>query len=167
MNDVSMKLTMSVAVAGVIAVTAVSPAAAGNHGKEGEWRGKMHQVMFSDLDADSDGRLTQDELASANQVWLSKNDADGDGSLSKEELQAAMMRMVSETAQRMADRMFERQDDNGDGLISVDELDRMKTGSRMFSRLDSDDDGMISESEFNAAGDKRGGGRHRDRKHRD
>ena len=165
----SLKLALAASAAGIVAVAVAVPVSADDGGKSGKSRGGMHgmhQVSFSDLDADGDGQLTQEELNSAKQVWLSMNDSDGDGSLSKEELQAAITKMMSEAVQNKIDHAFERMDDNGDGLISADEMGGMKGGERRFSRIDSDGDGMISESEFNTAKDKRGKDGRKDRENR-
>ena len=150
------------AVAGTMTTFSLLPAAADSD--DGDGRKGHHGIMFSDLDADGDGQLTEEEFAAANLVWLQRHDADGDGALSPEEAQAAIMERLSKAASRMTEKMFSRLDANEDGLIDADELDSMLTG-RGFDHLDSDDDGMISAEEFDHKRHrgKKGRHRHRDR----
>lgn len=56
--------------------------------------GLVHAASFSDIDADGDGAVTQEEFAAAypeagEEAW-SAADANGDGQLSEEELTAAV-----------------------------------------------------------------------------
>ena len=152
------------AVAGTVTAFSLQPAAANEHDDGGRYGGKGHfGIMFSDLDADGDGQLTEEEFAAAKLVWLQKQDANGDGALSPEEAQAAIMERLSKAASRMTERMFSRLDSNEDGLIAADELGDMRDG-RGFDHLDEDDDGMISEEEFEHKGHK---GKKKRRRHRD
>ena len=43
---------------------------------------------------------------------------------------------------------------NGDGVLSIDEMQSDKRADRRFDRIDSDSDGAISKAEFEAAKDK-------------
>lgn len=147
-------------------MTALSlqPAAADNDdGDDDDDRKGRYGIMFSDLDVDGDGQLTEEEFAAAQLVWLQKHDSDGDGALSSEEAQAAIMERLSKAASRMTEKMFGRLDSNGDGLIGADELGQMHSG-RGFDHMDSDDDGMISEEEFDRKEHK---GKKMRRRHRD
>ncbi|MBL8818153.1 MAG: hypothetical protein JNL58_19150 [Planctomyces sp.] len=139
--------------------------------------------LMAALDTDGNGELSAPELENASKS-LATLDKDGNGVLSPEELRpdfAAMGRdgqngpgrpgrpgqpgqpgpggpggpMMSKD---MMLQMFKRQDADGDGMLSGDEIpERMK---QMVSRLDSDGDGSISEKEMSEAAarfEERGG----------
>jgi len=111
--------------------------------------GPMGGVSFEELDANSDGALTLEELQARPAARFAEADTNGDGALSVEEVQAAMMR-------QRAEGMIARMDSNGDGLLQMDE---MQPGdgqglSRMFDRVDADSSGDISAEEFAAMQDK-------------
>ncbi|MEY1556408.1 EF-hand domain-containing protein [Yoonia sp. R2331] len=116
---------------------------------------------FATLDADGDGMLTLEEMQAAGAARFAAADADGDGALSAEELTAQM----SERAARGADRMIERLDENGDGLLQQAEMQDSRMADRaerLFARADADEDGSISAEEFEAVKErmgKRGGGK--------
>ncbi len=74
-------------------------------------------------------------------------DADGDGQLSRDEIVARMTERATARIAAQADRMIARHDGDGDGMVSVAELQTAPTG-RMFERLDVDGNGAISPEEF-------------------
>lgn len=80
---------------------------------------------FTDLDANGDGRITADELTAH----------------------------ATARAQERAERMMEKLDTNGDGLLSIEELSKAPEGhaDRMMERVDTDKDGAISQEEYDAA----------------
>lgn len=137
-------------------------------------------IEFSDLDANGDGQLSQDELTNMGQARFARRDLDGDGELSAEELQAA----AAERQARRVARMIETLDSDGNGTLNIEEMRaarEMRRGhgthagqhgaghrkgwgwgksgeerraarmARVFDRLDADDDGAISEAEFEEA----------------
>ncbi|MDF1854844.1 EF-hand domain-containing protein [Pseudooceanicola sp.] len=111
------------------------------------------KIDFSEVDTNSDGKLSQDELKAHAVARFAKADTDGDGMLSSAELvaqaEARADQARSKRFDRMAERMLNRADDNKDGNLSMEEMmpaDRDQ--ARMFDRLDRDDDGAISEQEF-------------------
>jgi Ca2+-binding EF-hand superfamily protein len=113
-------------------------------------KGKMGKGMrhsFEELDANSDGKITQEEMTSHMQARFEGADTDGDGALSKDEL---ITRMTERQAERMAayaDHMIERHDANSDGKLSPDEMQARHKGN-MFEKIDADGDGSISKEEF-------------------
>ena len=162
--------TAAGAVYAVSATTSLADSRGWHSGKGGHMAA---DITFADLDADGDGQLTEEELASAHQVWLASKDADGDGMLSQEELNAAIAERIMAMAESQTARMIERMDDDGDGMISAEEIGDGRNPGKAFSRLDSDDDGMISEEEFSQMMNRDGrwkrgkdgrGKRHGDRK---
>lgn len=120
--------------------------------------GKMGQGMrmhhsFEELDADADGRITQEEMAAHMQARFEGADADGDGALSRDELVTRMTERQAERIAAYADHMIERHDSDGDGKLSPDEMKADRQG-RMFKRADADGDGAITEAEFDKMRDE-------------
>lgn len=117
--------------------------------------------MFGALDADGDGSVTQEELDAAGPAAaFAAADADGDGALSGDELTAfreARQAAREELRQKMRQqRMLERFDENGDGSLSLEELQARDHGPQtMFDRLDVDGDGAVSREEMAALKDMR------------
>ena len=150
MNNQILRAALAGATVTAFAAASIVPAAAES---EGGWKGKGMRggmdIEFSSLDADGDGQLTQEELASAKSMMVAELDADGDGMVSEEELAAAIEARISERAASFAARMIEKMDEDGDGMVSVDEFGGHGDPDKLFSRLDRDEDGMISEDEFN------------------
>ncbi|MBX3582512.1 MAG: calcium-binding protein [Rhizobiaceae bacterium] len=88
---------------------------------------------------------------------LKAADTDGDGMLSRAEIEAhAMAQMVKRTA----DRMERRLDINGDGKVTLDEIEKHK--AKRFALLDTNDDGQLDRREMSAAKKFRKGGHHKD-----
>lgn len=105
---------------------------------------------FSELDLNGDGQLSQEELRAPAAARFAEADTNGDGALSVDELQAQASERMAERIANRAERMLERRDANGDGLLQQSELQEGRDG-RGFARIDSDEDGFISEAEFDAA----------------
>ena len=112
--------------------------------------------FFEQFDANQDGRLTQAEIDQVRQSRLAEFDQNGDGSLSLEEYQALWMDAMRE---RMVDR-FQSHDDDGDGLVTSEEFGA--PFDRMISRLDRNGDGEVTLDELQRRGE-RGGRRDGDR----
>ncbi|MFT6076523.1 MAG: Ca2+-binding EF-hand superfamily protein [Yoonia sp.] len=111
---------------------------------------------FVTLDLNGDGSLSLEELQAQGQARFANVDTNADGALSAEELIAAARDRASERAARM----IERQDDNGDGVLQIDEMPSRGDGDRaeqMFERVDADSDGAISQEEFETAKERQGG----------
>jgi Ca2+-binding EF-hand superfamily protein len=137
---------------------------------------RMEMPAFEDLDINSDGAVTSDEIEAAMQVraaeQFAQTDSNGDGALSVEELIARADTARQERAAGRAAEQIEKADTNGDGLLQADELaahaaDRGegcgdRGPDRMFERADADDNGSLSAEEFAEAQsrmDDRGGRR--------
>lgn len=123
---------------------------------------------FEELDADSSGEITVEDLEAMRTERFATMDTDGDGSINEAEFVAK----AQADAQERAAAMFARLDADGDGVLSQDVLQNRSRGrnpERMISRLDTDDSGGVSAEEFeagmekmaerrNKGGKKRGGG---------
>lgn len=106
---------------------------------------------FAGADANSDGKVTKDELAAFRQTMMSGVDADGDGLISTEELAAHMKARMDARIDERARARVESQDLDGDGKLSATELLTPALPDRMFARLDTDGDGAISQDELTEA----------------
>ena len=91
-------------------------------GGHGMGQGRMMERMFDRFDANEDGKIEQSEIDSAHAGRFSESDADGDGALSTEEIKAMVMKRAETRADRMAERMLNRMDEDGDGSISQAEF---------------------------------------------
>ena len=115
---------------------------------------------FEEIDTNSDGVISQAEIAALSAARFATLDTNGDGMVTAEELIAAGVDRAAERAADMAAKMLERLDADGDGALSLAEMpDRAERG---FDRLDADDDGAVTREEFEAAADHRRGPRHHD-----
>lgn len=104
-------------------------------------RGGMHEMMLR-FDANSDGKLTQEEIDQGRANQLAEFDKDGDGTLNLAEYEALWLDVMRE---RMVDR-FQAHDDDGDGKVTPEEF-----GSRfadMVQYMDMNDDGALSEEDM-------------------
>jgi len=131
-----------------------------------EHKGKMGQGQrpsFEELDANSDGKITAEEMTAHMQARFDGADTDGDGAVSRDELIARMTAKHAERIARRADHMIERHDANDDGKLDVTEMQHRKKGG-MIKRMDTDGDGAISKEEFDAMHAKHG--KHHDKKKR-
>jgi uncharacterized protein (DUF2141 family) len=102
--------------------------------------------MFAAIDANSDGKVTQEELAAHRAAMFTAADSNGDGALNSDELAARELARFSERLSDRTARMIERQDDNGDGSLSADEIGEGPMEGH-FARIDTDNDGAISQAE--------------------
>lgn len=149
-----MKTTLHVA-----AIAAGISLAATAEAREGRGH-RMEMPSFEELDLNSDGGVTVEEIAQAMQTQaaarFAEADTNGDGALSAEEMIA---RADSNRQERLARRIakhIERADSNGDGVLQQEELlDARGEGrgegrgpERLFERFDSDEDGKLDADEF-------------------
>jgi Ca2+-binding EF-hand superfamily protein len=107
--------------------------------------------LFEQFDANQDGRLTQAEIDQVRQSRLAEFDQNGDGSLSLEEYQALWVAAMRES---MVDR-FQAHDDDGDGMVTAEEFG--EPFDRIVSRLDQNGDGELTADEIQRRGEGRGG----------
>lgn len=85
-------------------------------------------AIWQDFDADGDGTVTADEAAAGVAAKLAAHDADANGTLSAEEFAA----LVAEAMRPRSDRPFAMLDNDGDGELSLEEL---QWPARMMARM--------------------------------
>lgn len=128
-------------------------------GAEGHTGGMQMRPDFDEIDTNGDGRITPAEMTAHMQARFDAADTDGDGLLSRDEMVSRMMERQADRMARRADRMIERHDADGDGQISLDEMQAARQGG-MMNRMDRDDDGAISREEFTSGSGRHGDGHH-------
>jgi hypothetical protein len=154
----SYRFPIYIAALAMAAVSLSSMAVEAKGGPRGE------RPDFSEIDANGDGALTQEEIqafmSTRGQARFAETDANGDGSLSRDEMIAA----ADARREGRIDSMIERLDTDGDGALSQEELaegrDRFqgRRGGRIearFERMDANDDGTISQEEWTARAHRR------------
>ena len=106
--------------------------------------------VFTELDADGDGSLTQAELAQGGKLRFAKADKNKDGFLSHAELRNQMVEKMQQRSSRKMAKMMSLRDTDKDGKLSFDELRPESGGSanKMFVLMDENDDGTLSAEEF-------------------
>lgn len=138
----------------------------------GPHRGPPPGPRLEELDQNSDGNISREEIAAHETSRFAEIDTNGDGQLTAEELSAhadarreemraereALMARFEEMRQRgegeRRERMFAELDANGDGAISADEF--TSRPREMFDRLDANGDGVVDETERQAMRGQRG-----------
>lgn len=148
-----MKRTTALTGVLALAIAATSLPAVAQERGEGPRGPRGPMFQFEEIDANGDGKITQEEIDAHAAARFAEADTDGDGSVSAEEMVARMQAQRDERMQRGAERMIERMDANDDGVLSADEMAPRNT-ERLFSRLDANDDGEITQAEMEAAREK-------------
>lgn len=117
-------------------------------------RAQKMAVHFAEMDANNDGRVTQDEMKAHHKMRAKAADKNGDDKINLKEFKSH--------AVKRAEAKFARLDRNGDGFLTdADRPDHSnKMGDRMFKRMDKNGDGALSLDEMQSMRHHRG---HHDR----
>lgn len=126
-----------------------------------------HEARFTRLDADGDGIITRAEAekdAPGMARRFEQFDTNKDGSITRDEWNAAHQawagrgagpmggkgpgRMDPQAMQQRAEERFARLDNNGDGLLSKDEVQQRPGLASRFDQLDANKDGAIGTDEW-------------------
>jgi hypothetical protein len=130
-------VTSALAVAGGLILAGTSFAGRG-FGHHGGMMGPLAHEMLANVDANSDGALSQTEIDAAIDARFAEFDANKDTSLSLDEFQA----LWAEITRPISVRAFQFLDPNGDASIAKTELDdRFGT---LVAHFDRNDDGALS-----------------------
>jgi Ca2+-binding EF-hand superfamily protein len=143
----------ALALAGAVLASGLAAGAMAQTAPDEADRGPGLAEMFAAIDADKDGKVTQEELAAHRAAMFAAADTNGDGTLSTDELAARELARFNERMPERTARMLDRMDANGDGSLSPDEIGRGPMEAR-FARIDTDNDGAISAAEAEAAAER-------------
>lgn len=108
------------------------------------------QFDFAAMDANKDGKLSKDEMEAYQTAKVTAMDTNGDGFISAEEMSADMLAKMQARLGEIVKKRIDARDDNGDGKLSMDEMSAGEGAQRMFNRADQDNDGMLSQAEIDA-----------------
>jgi len=165
MKKILLSSTVALAIVGIGASAVL---AAGGQRGPGDRMGGPQRPSFTELDANSDGVLTLEEIQMTAQAKFDTTDTNGDGMLDVDELTAAAQ---TQMAERVA-QMIAKKDTNEDGMLSIEEMAPgnaagPRDGTRLFAFVDADENGEVTQEEFDSAMEKFGGrgGRGGDRRH--
>ncbi len=110
-------------------------------GFKGGRRGMGPQQRIQQFDLNKDGTLTKEELTTALEQKITDNDKDGDNAITLDEFKTEWAKQT----ERMMVRAYQRLDPNGDGKVTLDELQQQT--SFMFDRMDRNNDGKIDKAD--------------------
>ncbi len=132
-----------------VAALGLSGAAFAENGGMGD--GQRMMDMFTAMDTDKDGKVTQAEMDAHKAARVAEVDANKDGLLSADEL--AQMQIIEMTirAEARAAEMVTAMDTDADGLLSAAEMTAGPRLAFMMDTVDTDGDGAISLAEMEAA----------------
>lgn len=112
-----------------------------HHGRGGPGGGHMFG-MLEDLDANNDGKLSQEEIDQARSERFDRFDADSGKALTLQEYEQLWLDAMRE---RMV-RAFQRLDRDGDAKVTAEEF--QAPYAKMVRRMDRNDDGVIDRNDF-------------------
>jgi Ca2+-binding EF-hand superfamily protein len=152
----TMTALMKSSAAGLALVAAIVATAAlaqdGQKGGKGD-RGAQLIELFDTIDTDADGKVTEAELEAHRAAEFAAADTNADGAISPDELAARELARFTERLPDRTAKMIEARDNDGNGSLSLAEVDEGPVQNR-FARIDSDNDGAISKAEAEAAAEK-------------
>ncbi|MCP4328465.1 MAG: histidine kinase [Alphaproteobacteria bacterium] len=143
---------MTVRILVFLSILAVSipPAAGQSADPPGGCDGARAAKHFDRMDANRDGRVTEDEMMQVRLTLVQRADTNGDGVLSADEFSAAGQGRQGDRAERR----FVRLDADNDGAVTMAEIFAVRLA--FLRRVDADGDGAMTLTELQAAGPCRG-----------
>lgn len=102
---------------------------------------------FAAVDADKNGQITQAELDAFQAARAAEVDTDKDGFISAEEMTAQMSARMQDRLGKMARHAIVEQDEDGDGKVSLAEMDAGRGLDKLMTRADANGDGGLSQEE--------------------
>jgi Ca2+-binding EF-hand superfamily protein len=150
------KSSMKLALAFMALAGASGGAAFAQDGGDGQPFGPRRGggMRFERADADKSGDVSFEEFAAAMKTRMTTADADKDGKMTVAEIADEIER---QRAERMARRIVERFDTDGDGALTLAEIESRQ--KKMFALLDRNDDGKVVREEMPRRGMGRRNGR--------
>jgi Ca2+-binding EF-hand superfamily protein len=125
-------------------------------GKAGHGPGER----FSQIDTNKDGKVSLAELTASRETWLTRVDTNKDGVATRAEIDASFQEGRKEHLQKM----FERDDANKDGALTLDEISNAKpkpapnaqNGAKAgrMGRFDENGDGKVERAELKTAAER-------------
>ncbi len=144
-----------------LALTATLAACAPGMAQSDPTSGRGAGRMLQEMDANRDGRITQQEMQARVAQRFAEADANRDNALTMDEFRNAMPRRRADAPAptdgrfaRMLEMRFRMTDQNGDGRVTLDEA--QATASAFFRGMDANGDGAVSQDEL----PRRGRGMH-------
>ena len=131
----------------VDAVNLLKPAAAGKPGQMDPAR------IFDNLDANSDGKLSADEIPDGRpmlQALLKRGDRDGDGSLSREEFMTGFAALRAGQPGQGGGQPGQKPNPSAPDRPQPDAGKLRQRLTQRFAQMDADHDGKVSRQEFDA-----------------
>lgn len=113
--------------------------------------GPRATMRFERMDVDDSGDVSFEEFSAMMQSRIGDADANKDGKMTVDEIASAIERM---RAERMARRLIERFDTDGDGALTTAEIQSRQ--KKMFALMDRNDDGKIEKDEMPRRGGRWG-----------
>lgn len=146
-----MKTTLSTCALALTAMLAANAFAGDTPAPSGNRQGDVMRA-----DKDGDGRVSRAEATAAGAErsgeWFDKLDLNKDGYVTPDEIaQARANRSVNRHAEmkQKMDERFKESDTNGDGQLSLDEVQaKMPKLAERFAALDTDKNGQLSKEEL-------------------
>lgn len=147
MTNTTKKIGLIMLAAATVSTAGIAFAKDRDGDRDGNHRGGIMK-MLQDVDKNSDGAFSQEEVNAFVQAKFTQADANGDAALTAEELAEAMPmgRGGKGRGGDRAERMLKRVDINDDGSVTLAEVQDRQ--GKMFALLDVDSSGVIDADEL-------------------